>query len=103
MKPRTSISEWIYIVMIGLACALPGTAAAGGDVKVPERSEIEPKYRWATENIFKTTDEWERELGAVEKKVEALTSFKGTLNQGPEQLLKFLKARDDTEIMWCFS
>jgi len=75
---------------------LPAAIAAAGDgAKVPERADIELKYRWATERIFKSTDEWEAEFAAVEKAIEALATFKGTLNQGTEQLLKFLKTRDD--------
>ena len=83
--------------MVG-ALLVPTTVAMGEETeRVPERSEIETKYLWATENIFRAVAEWKTEFAAVEKKVEELGGYKGTLTQGPEQLLKVLKARDDTK------
>lgn len=65
--------------------------------KVPERSEIARKYRWATEDIFPDKQAWQAEFAAVEKNVKQLADYRGTLSQGPEQLLKVLRQRDDTE------
>jgi len=97
MKRRTALTRGIYGIMLG-ATLLPASIAAAGDgAKVRERADIELEYRWATERIFKSTDEWEAEFSAVEKAIEALATFKGTLNRGTEQLLKFLKNRDDVE------
>jgi len=65
--------------------------------KVPERSEIEKKYTWATENIFPDTKAWEAEYAALEKGSKEMASYKGTLKNGADQLLKVLKAKDDIE------
>jgi oligoendopeptidase F len=86
----------MMILMVGVFLA-PEAAAAGEEGKVPERSEIDTKYTWATENIFPSQKAWEKDFAAVEKDVEKLAKFKGTLSQGPDQLYKFLQARDDTE------
>jgi len=72
-------------------------AAAGETEKVKERDEVDQKYKWATENIFASLDEWETEFAKLEKIIPDLAAFKGTLNKGPSQLLKVLKLRDDTE------
>ena len=82
--------------MIGVVFA-PASTAAGDDAKVRERGDIELKYRWATESIFKSTGEWETAFGSTEKMVEALGKFKGTLNKSADQLLDFLKTRDEAE------
>ncbi len=66
-------------------------------MRVAQRSEIETKYKWATEAIFPTVKEWEAEYAAVEAKVAELGRMKGTLAQGPEQLLLALQLSDDTE------
>lgn len=83
--------------MVSVLLAPVSTALAAGKVNVPERSEIETKYRWATEKIFPSVDAWEKEFAAVQEKVKEIAKFKGTVNQGPDQLLKLLKFRDDTE------
>jgi len=97
MKRRTALPQWAYGIVIGVTLLPVSAVLAGDDAKVRERAEIELKYRWATESIFKSTDEWEREFAAVERNIQGLEAFKGTLSQGAGQLLKFLKARDDVE------
>jgi oligoendopeptidase F len=90
---------FLFVITVGVLLTRTSVAIAQDkDVqKVPERSEIEKKYLWATENIFAKVEEWEKEFAAVEKKVEELAKYKGTLSQGPDQLFKILKERDDTE------
>ena len=70
---------------------------AGDDTRVPERSEIEAKYRWATETIFPNKEAWEKEYAAVEKLTQELAEYKDTLKNGGENLLKVAQLRDDTE------
>jgi len=64
--------------------------------RVPERSEIEERYRWNLESTFASLADWEKEYGAVEQQVGRLGEQRGTLAQGGPQLLKVLKLRDDT-------
>jgi len=76
----------------------PGSVLVADETKkVPERGEIATKDKWATENIFATTAEWETEFAAVEKLVGETERFKGTLGQGADKLLAALKFRDDIE------
>lgn len=65
--------------------------------RVRERSEIEKKYLWATENIYSDKAAWEKELAVVEALAGEMVQFKGTLNRGPEQLYKALAFRDELE------
>ncbi len=73
------------------------TVSANETVAVPERSEIDTQYLWNTESIFPNVDAWQQEFGAVEKRVEKLAKFKGTLGQSADHLLKVLAFNDDTE------
>lgn len=85
------------MVMVS-ALFVPTAASTAGDVaKVKERSEIGVKYRWATENIFPSVEDWETEFSAVEKKVKELAKHKGTLSRGADHLFKVFQQRDDTE------
>ncbi|MBI4718598.1 MAG: oligoendopeptidase F [Planctomycetes bacterium] len=81
--------------MLSLMAVAP---AGGGETKrIAERSEIEPKYLWATETIFADTAAWDAEFSVVEKRVEELGKLKGTLAQGSKQLFDALALRDDVE------
>src|SRR5262245_61754145 len=62
------------------------SAIAGGSAwaeekesNVQERSEIQKKYTWATENIFPDVKAWEAEYAALEKKTKEMSAYKGTL------------------------
>ena len=85
------------VLVVGIVITPAAITWAGEPEKVPERSEIDTKYVWATENIFKDVGAWEKEFAAVEKKVGALGRYKGTLAQGPAHLYEVLQERDDTE------
>ena len=65
--------------------------------EVPERSEIDTKYLWATENIFPDKAAWEAELHALEDGYKKVTELQGTLANGPAELLKAFKMRDQFE------
>jgi len=64
--------------------------------KVPERSEIDSTYLWATETIYRSINAWEQDFGVVEKKIQQLGKLQGTMKDGPDTLLNVLKLRDDT-------
>ncbi len=72
-------------------------AVASDDTTVRQRDEINIKHRWATEGVFPDKAAWEKEYATVEKMVQDLTAFRGTLNKGADQLHKMLQARDETE------
>ncbi len=76
---------------------LPALTTSAEDTKVSVRSEIDIKYRWATEDIFPNKEAWEKEFSAVDALVKSLTAFKGTLSGGPQQVLSVLRAKDDAE------
>jgi oligoendopeptidase F len=85
------------MVVLSFAPATVLFAADQAEKKVPERGEIEKKYTWATEGVFPDAKAWEAEYAAVEKKVQEMAGFKGSLKSGADQLLKVLKVKDETE------
>ncbi len=82
---------------ICLFASLAFVARANETTRVPERSEIDKKYLWATEEIFPNVEAWQKEYAALENKIGDLAAFKGTLSEGPEQLAKALELRDKIE------
>jgi oligoendopeptidase F len=82
----------VLAVVLVLNCVAPVEAE---EKKVPERSEIETKYLWATETIYPTDQAWEADFATLEPEIEKLAAFEGKLGEGPETLLSFFKLRDE--------
>ncbi|MBI1826357.1 MAG: oligoendopeptidase F [Planctomycetes bacterium] len=99
MSQSHTLLHWKWTTMMVLVLGpVAGPAwAEEKEKKVPERSEIEKKYTWATENIFPDVKAWEAEYAALEKGTKDMAAHKGMLKNGADQLLKVLKAKDDIE------
>jgi oligoendopeptidase F len=67
------------------------TAAFSADV--PQRSQIEDKYKWRLADMFASDDEWQKSYDFLNANYERLGQFKGKLNQ-PDQLLACLRLND---------
>jgi len=89
--------------MVALSLGVAAMAAAqdkpkeGEAKQVPDRSTIEKKYLWATENIFPDKAAWEKEYAEVEKAMGDIDKCKGTLGKGPNELLSALTLKDEVE------
>ncbi len=95
MIARGQLSGWMVFGMAYVLLAPTTALRADETKKVRERSEIETKHLWATEQIFPDGQAWEAEFAAVGKQVKKLAALKGTAGQGATALLKALKLRDD--------
>ena len=60
--------------------------------KIPARSEIDPKYTWNAESVFKSPEEWQIEADAILAAIPAVKDFQGTLSEGPAVLANALEA-----------
>lgn len=65
--------------------------------KVLERKDIEEKYKWKIESIFKTKEDWEKEYIKVEELLEEVTSYKGRVAESADSLLNTIR---DVEEVW---
>lgn len=52
------------------------------------RDEIPDKYKWDLSDIYPDWESWEKDLEKIETMMDDYAAFKGTLGNGPEQLLK---------------
>jgi oligoendopeptidase F len=62
--------------------------------RIPERSEIEEKYRWDLEAIYPSVEAWEEAFSGLEPKLEGLASFRGRVSASGETLLEFLREEE---------
>ncbi len=96
MKPhRIHTHLGVATLIMAMLLATTANMANAEEKKVPERSEIDSTYLWATETIYPGIDAWEEDFGVVEKKIKQLGKLQGTMKNGPEALLNVLKLRDD--------
>ncbi|UCC45832.1 MAG: oligoendopeptidase F [Candidatus Zixiibacteriota bacterium] len=58
------------------------------------RDEIDDKYKWDLSDIYADWDAWEQGMADFERLMGEFAAFKGTLAQGPDQLLKVQLASD---------
>ena len=49
--------------------------------KIPERSEIAEKDRWAIEDLYPSDEAWTKDLEKLKAETAALASFAGKLGQ----------------------
>ncbi|MDP4290070.1 MAG: oligoendopeptidase F [Bacteroidota bacterium] len=63
------------------------------------RDEIPAEYKWNFNDIFHNWTDWEAALKQTGALMDEIASLKGTLKQGPQQLLKALKLQDEMGIL----
>lgn len=62
---------------------------------IPERNEIDNKYKWKLEDLYPDTKSWEESYEKVSAQSDKYTSFCGKIAQDPETLIEFLKFNDE--------
>ena len=62
---------------------------------LPKRDEIDKKYKWNLEDIYENVDVWEEDFKKIEKSIDDIVKYKGTLKESAEKLLECLKLRDE--------
>ncbi len=97
MNQRNINTTFMKLLRLALVLAITLPVIAQDTKKVRQRSEIDVRYRWATEAIYADTEAWEKEYGVVDALVGQMSRFKGTLGNGAEDLLKVLAFRDEME------
>ena len=63
--------------------------------KLPDRSEVLEEYTWKMEDMFSSDEAWEEEYQKLEKEMENLSSFQGTLENSAEALYQALRFYSD--------
>lgn len=74
-------------------CGLGLLASSAMAADVPQRTEIEDKYKWRLADMFPSDEAWQKSYDFLNANYERLGQFKGKLNQ-PDQLLACLKLND---------
>ena len=60
-----------------------------------KREEIPQQYKWKMEDLYANNDAWEADFLKLQKGIEELSKFEGTLGQSAENLLKMHETLDN--------
>lgn len=63
--------------------------------QLAKRCDIPMEKRWATEDIFDSTESWETSFAEVKKAMEQLEVYRGRLGESAEVLLEYLNLQND--------
>jgi oligoendopeptidase F len=61
---------------------------------VPERSDIDPAYKWDLASVYASDEEWERAFEEVQDRIDELGDYEGRVTEDPETLLELLELRE---------
>ena len=78
-----------------VCAAVVSTAAVAAKPATRNRADIPAEYRWDFSAIYPDWAAWEAGMKEMDARMDAFGAFKGTLAQGPGQLLKVYQAYDD--------
>ncbi len=83
------------LILILLILGISGISAQ----TIPERSEIEDKYKWDVSDIYPDWETWEAGMVDLENKMNEFKAMEGTLSSGPENVAKAYKLSDELDII----
>lgn len=63
--------------------------------KIPHRSEADPKYTWATEDIYVSDEAWRADTEKLTPMLEKIASYEGRLGEGANVMLDFFRLYED--------
>ena len=68
--------------------------------KIPVRSEADPKYTWALEDVYANNDLWKADLEKARALPAQLAAYKGHLGDSAQKLLEFLQLGDGISVLF---
>ena len=93
MKMSTAVTGALCAAAVSAAAV--STAAVAAKPQTRDRALIPAEYRWDFTAIYPNWAAWDEDMKVADAKMDAFLALKGTLAQGPGQLLKAYLASDE--------
>ena len=93
MKKTSRVFVWLAVGLI-VVFSFTNVLAQSAPKAIPQRADIEAKYKWRLEDIFATDQLWEGDFSKVEGLLPKITEFKGLLAKSGKNLLECLQLSD---------
>src|SRR4030067_122065 len=84
----------LFAVLLSLAIAIVAPAASAQNAKIPQRADIEAKYKWRLDDIYPDTLAWEADFARLQTQMGEIAKFQGHLGESAETLYRCLSLRD---------
>ncbi len=98
MSPCVRFHSFIFLLLFVNPTPLHPAPQSQAQAKVPERTEIDPKYTWNLADMYPDRAVWEADFKACEQGVGDLAKAKGKVADSPETLLAFLTLSDQLSV-----
>jgi len=82
------------ISVLALLAFLTVTSFAADSKKIPQRSDIEAKYKWKLEDLYPSQAAWEKDFDALKGSLNSFQPYKGHLGDSPATLRTCLALMD---------
>ena len=86
----------IMLIMVSLNIA-QAQSDSSGTQKIPQRSNINDKYKWRLQDIYPDSIKWENDFDRLQSHMGDIEKYQGKLSQSPEILFKCLTLRDSLD------
>ncbi len=86
-----------YVKLLFYSLLSAPLATSGAFAQTRDRSKIEDQYKWNLADIYPSDDAWRQATDKVKEQMPQLKQFRGTLGQGPAQLLRALDFITDVQ------
>ena len=93
MKRTSRFFVWLIVGLIAI-CTFTNVLAQSAVKGIPQRSDIDAKYKWRLEDIYASNQLWEGDFSKVEGLLPKMTEFKGHLSESGKTLLGCLQLQD---------
>jgi len=93
MKKASDVAVFVVVGLVVIFTFTPIFAQTGAKT-IPQRSDIDAKYKWRLEDIYVTDQLWKEDFSKVEGLLPEMTEFKGRLSESGRMLLECLGLQD---------
>lgn len=98
MKSVSSYSRFILLIVAAIFL-LSFASAFAQDGGLPQRKDIDDKYKWRVEDMYATIADWEADYTLLENSISELEKFNGHLGDSPQMLLNCLTLSDSLDVI----
>ncbi len=99
MKQRHFLTSGIVILSLVILSLAIAVAALADTKAIPQRSDIDDKYKWNVEHIYPDLESWEADYNFVKENLGRFEQYRGHLGDSPAKLLECLKLRDSLSLI----
>jgi oligoendopeptidase F len=98
MKPKHYLSKGVTLSLL-LLVLVSVSALSAETSSIPQRSDIDDKYKWKVEDIFPDNDAWEATFSSLKAGIGSFEQYRGHLGDSPEVLLNCLRLSDSLSLI----